>query len=89
MRIKLWLQNPKRSWFEKENLDLCHMYVVYNKLSTFICLSNLKYLHCNDSMTCIMFVEFDEIHDNALWESMNALMATMTMIFNHFRVQSY
>jgi hypothetical protein len=64
---------------ERENLDLCHVFTIYNKLSTFIAQAIwlLKYI-CINSGTCIVLIEFDVTHNAMLWEKMNVLVPTTT-----------
>jgi len=56
LEIEPWLQNPWREMVERENPDLHHMFVVYNKLSIFIteAIWPFKYMHYSDMGICIM-----------------------------------
>jgi hypothetical protein len=81
-----WSQNPWRSSWLKKRIWICPICLqstVSCPCSLFQILTFKIYLHYNDVRTYNVLIKFDVIHKTMLWESMNTLVANMTMISNH------
>jgi hypothetical protein len=89
----LWLRKPFEDWtmatkslkeiiVERENLDLHHVPIIYNKLSTFIvqAIWPLKYIFIKITRGFVLYIHnVWTTCNNALWDRMNAFIANNVM----------